>query len=131
MTPLEALLVLLAGVWAGAINTLVGSGSLVTFPVLLAVGYLGRVAEAERAAARRDALADPVGPRQGVGVAGPGGLRGALDPRRGLGRRDLRADVAGQVVGQRQVEEPLGRRLDQPRALERRDRRGAVPEPQP
>ncbi|HEU4702422.1 MAG TPA: sulfite exporter TauE/SafE family protein [Conexibacter sp.] len=39
MSPLEALLVLLAGVWAGAINTLVGSGSLVTFPVLLAVGY--------------------------------------------------------------------------------------------
>lgn len=39
MTPLEALLVLLAGVWAGAINTLVGSGSLLTFPVLLAVGY--------------------------------------------------------------------------------------------
>jgi len=31
--------VLIAGVWAGAINTLVGSGSLVTFPVLLAVGY--------------------------------------------------------------------------------------------
>ncbi|HEX7292678.1 MAG TPA: sulfite exporter TauE/SafE family protein [Conexibacter sp.] len=39
MSPLEALLVLVAGVWAGAINTLVGSGSLVTFPVLLAVGY--------------------------------------------------------------------------------------------
>lgn len=30
---------LVAGVGAGAINTLVGSGSLVTFPVLLAVGY--------------------------------------------------------------------------------------------
>jgi len=39
MTAIEALLVLVAGVWAGAINTLVGSGSLVTFPVLLAVGY--------------------------------------------------------------------------------------------
>ena len=39
MSLLEALLVLVAGVWAGAINTLVGSGSLVTFPVLLAVGY--------------------------------------------------------------------------------------------
>lgn len=39
MTPLEALLVFVAGIWAGAINTLVGSGSLVTFPVLLAVGY--------------------------------------------------------------------------------------------
>ncbi len=30
---------LLAGVGAGTINTLVGSGSLITFPVLLAVGY--------------------------------------------------------------------------------------------
>ncbi|HWT95218.1 MAG TPA: sulfite exporter TauE/SafE family protein [Solirubrobacteraceae bacterium] len=36
---LEALAVLAAGVWAGAINTVVGSGTLVTFPVLLAVGY--------------------------------------------------------------------------------------------
>jgi uncharacterized protein len=30
--------VLFAGVWAGAINTVVGSGTLVTFPVLLATG---------------------------------------------------------------------------------------------
>jgi uncharacterized membrane protein YfcA len=35
----ECLLVLAAGVFAGAINTVVGSGTLVTFPVLLAVGY--------------------------------------------------------------------------------------------
>jgi uncharacterized membrane protein YfcA len=34
----EGVLVLVAGVWAGAINTVVGSGTLVTFPVLLAVG---------------------------------------------------------------------------------------------
>jgi len=33
------LAVLAAGTWAGTINTIVGSGSLVTFPVLLAVGY--------------------------------------------------------------------------------------------
>lgn len=32
------LLVLLAGIWAGAINTVVGSGTLVTFPVLVAMG---------------------------------------------------------------------------------------------
>jgi uncharacterized protein len=31
--------VLVAGVFAGGINTIVGSGTLVTFPVLLAVGY--------------------------------------------------------------------------------------------
>jgi uncharacterized membrane protein YfcA len=36
---LECLAVLAAGVFAGAINTVVGSGTLVTFPVLLAVGY--------------------------------------------------------------------------------------------
>jgi uncharacterized membrane protein YfcA len=35
---LDALLVLLAGVGAGTINTVVGSGTLITFPVLLAVG---------------------------------------------------------------------------------------------
>jgi uncharacterized membrane protein YfcA len=36
---LECLLVLAAGMCAGAINTVVGSGTLITFPVLLAVGY--------------------------------------------------------------------------------------------
>ena len=39
MTPLEAIAVLLAGMFAGGINTVVGSGTLVTFPVLMAVGY--------------------------------------------------------------------------------------------
>jgi uncharacterized membrane protein YfcA len=39
VSPLECVLVLAAGVFAGAINTVVGSGTLVTFPVLLAVGY--------------------------------------------------------------------------------------------
>lgn len=32
------ILVMLAGVWAGAINAVVGSGTLVTFPVLVAMG---------------------------------------------------------------------------------------------
>ncbi|TNC20882.1 sulfite exporter TauE/SafE family protein [Amycolatopsis alkalitolerans] len=35
----HALVVLLAGMWAGTINTVVGSGTLVTFPVLVALGY--------------------------------------------------------------------------------------------
>lgn len=39
MTWWHALIVLLAGVWAGTINTVVGSGTLVTFPVLVALGY--------------------------------------------------------------------------------------------
>src|SRR5690242_4390778 len=39
MTVLEALAVVAAGAVAGGVNTIVGSGSLVTFPTLLAVGY--------------------------------------------------------------------------------------------
>jgi uncharacterized membrane protein YfcA len=39
MTVLEALAVLVAGAVAGGVNTVVGSGSLVTFPTLLAVGF--------------------------------------------------------------------------------------------
>ncbi|TKG73506.1 sulfite exporter TauE/SafE family protein [Prauserella endophytica] len=35
----HAVLIALAGVWAGMINTVVGSGTLVTFPVLVAFGY--------------------------------------------------------------------------------------------
>ncbi|MGW1840152.1 sulfite exporter TauE/SafE family protein [Streptomyces sp. NPDC002067] len=38
MTTWEALAVLAAGLGAGTINTVVGSGTLITFPVLLAVG---------------------------------------------------------------------------------------------
>ena len=34
----EALAVFAAGIGAGAINTIVGSGTLITFPVLLATG---------------------------------------------------------------------------------------------
>jgi uncharacterized protein len=34
----QGLLVLVGGVWAGAINTVVGSGTLITFPVLLSIG---------------------------------------------------------------------------------------------
>lgn len=33
------LVVFIAGLWAGTINTIVGSGSLVTFPVLVSLGY--------------------------------------------------------------------------------------------
>jgi len=38
VTPLEALAVAAAGVAAGAINAVVGSGTLITFPTLLAIG---------------------------------------------------------------------------------------------
>ena len=39
MDPLEALAILVAGLAAGTINTIVGSGTLITFPVLIALGY--------------------------------------------------------------------------------------------
>ncbi|WAU83444.1 sulfite exporter TauE/SafE family protein [Streptomyces sp. Qhu-G9] len=38
MTPWEAIAVFVAGVCAGGVNTVVGSGTLITFPVLLATG---------------------------------------------------------------------------------------------
>jgi uncharacterized membrane protein YfcA len=38
VTVWEGLFVFVAGIWAGTINTVVGSGTLVSFPVLLAVG---------------------------------------------------------------------------------------------
>ena len=36
---LEAVAILLAGMAAGTINTVVGSGTLITFPTLLFLGY--------------------------------------------------------------------------------------------
>ncbi|MCP2257445.1 hypothetical protein LX15_001130 [Streptoalloteichus tenebrarius] len=39
MTWWQGLIVLGAGIWAGTINAVVGSGTLVTFPVLLALGF--------------------------------------------------------------------------------------------
>ncbi|MFF2388473.1 sulfite exporter TauE/SafE family protein [Agromyces sp. NPDC058104] len=39
MSPLEFAALLLGGIAAGGINSVVGSGSLVTFPILLAFGY--------------------------------------------------------------------------------------------
>jgi uncharacterized membrane protein YfcA len=44
VTGWEAVLVVLAGIGAGGVNAVVGSGSLITFPTLLAVGYTPVVA---------------------------------------------------------------------------------------
>ena len=38
MSALDALVVVLAGIAAGTINTIVGSGTLITFPTLLLLG---------------------------------------------------------------------------------------------
>lgn len=39
MGPIDAVLVLLAGLLAGTVNTVVGAGSLITFPLLVALGF--------------------------------------------------------------------------------------------
>jgi uncharacterized membrane protein YfcA len=88
MTPLEAALVALAGVCAGAINAVVGSGTLITFPVLLALGYPPVVANASNS----------------IGLV-PGGVAGAIGYRSeltGQGKRLLRlggASLLGGVTG--------------------------------
>ncbi|GAA2108422.1 sulfite exporter TauE/SafE family protein [Actinomadura alba] len=68
MTPGEMLAVFAAGVSAGAINAVVGSGTLITFPVLLAVGLSPVTATVSNA----------------LGVI-PGSISGAVGYRRELG----------------------------------------------
>lgn len=88
LTLFEAVVVLLAGVGAGTINAVVGSGTLVTFPTLLAVGFPPVVANVSNA----------------IGLV-PGSTAGAIGYRRelrGQGGRALRygvAALAGGVVG--------------------------------
>lgn len=82
---LEVLAILLAGVAAGTINTIVGSGTLITFPVLLAFGYQPVVANVSNT----------------IGLV-PGSLSGAYGYRHelaGQGRRALRLGVASLVGG--------------------------------
>jgi uncharacterized protein len=67
----HAAAIVVAALWAGMINTIVGSGTLVTFPVLLALGYPPLTANVSN----------------GLGLV-PGSLAGALGYRRELvGRR--------------------------------------------
>ncbi len=75
MTLLEAIAVTAAGFAAGGVNTIVGSGSLITFPTLLAVGYSPVVANVSNS----------------VGLV-PGSVSGAIGYRselRGQWRRTL------------------------------------------
>ena len=85
MSVLEALAIALAGVAAGTINTIVGSGTLITFPVLLALGYPPVVANVSN----------------NVGLV-PGSLSGAWGYRNelvGQGRRVARLAVASVTGG--------------------------------
>ena len=63
----QAVAVTAAGFAAGGVNTIVGSGSLITFPTLLAVGYPSVVANVSNA----------------IGLV-PGGISGAIGYRREL-----------------------------------------------
>jgi uncharacterized membrane protein YfcA len=88
MTGAEALFVLLAGLGAGTVNSVVGSGGLITFPVLLATGMPPVTANVTNT----------------VGVL-PGAVFGAIGYRRelvGQRRRLIRlgsASLVGGVVG--------------------------------
>ena len=88
MTPLHALAIFAAGIFAGSINTVVGSGTIVTFPVLLGFGYPPVVANVSNT----------------VGLV-PGSASGALGYRRelaGQGHRLLplaAASLTGGTVG--------------------------------
>lgn len=85
MDPFEVVAIVLAGMAAGAINTIVGSGSLVTFPTLLAFGYPPLVANVSNT----------------VGLV-PGSISGAYGYRRELaGQRDraIRLGIAAGLGG--------------------------------
>ncbi|AWS40011.1 sulfite exporter TauE/SafE family protein [Streptosporangium sp. 'caverna'] len=83
MTPLGAVALFAAGIWAGGINAVVGSGSLITFPTMLALGFPPVVANVCNT----------------IGLV-PGSLTGAIGYRAELkGQRDrlLRLGVAALI----------------------------------
>src|ERR671919_428629 len=84
MTELEALAVLAAGTLAGGVNTVVGSGSLIPSPTLLAVGYPPVVANVSNC----------------VGLV-PGGVGGSFGYRRELRGQWHRCGIlaVGTVLG--------------------------------
>jgi uncharacterized membrane protein YfcA len=85
VTPLEAVAVAVAGLGAGALNAIVGSGSLLTFPTLLAIGLPPVTANVSNT----------------IGLV-PGGVSGTLGYRRELeGQRDrlVRLGVAALAGG--------------------------------
>ena len=78
MTVLEALAILGAGTVAGGVNAVVGSGSLITFPTLLAVGYAPVTANVSNT----------------VGLV-PGGVSGMVGYRRELRGQWRRSAILG------------------------------------
>jgi uncharacterized membrane protein YfcA len=88
MTWFEALFVLMAGVGAGTINAVVGSGTLLTFPALLAVGLPPVLAN----------VSNTIGLSPGT-AAGAIGYRRELEGQRGRLLRLIPASLLGGIVG--------------------------------
>jgi uncharacterized membrane protein YfcA len=84
----EAIAILAAGFWAGMINVVVGSGTLVTFPTLLLFGYPPLVAN----------VSNNIG-LVGGGITGTFGYRRELAGRGRELRRLLPASVLGGITG--------------------------------
>ena len=88
MDPLEALAIFAAGIAAGAINAVVGSGTLITFPVLVALGYQPLIAN----------VSNNIGLVPGA-VAGVYGYRRELDGQRSRVVRLGAFSVLGGIAG--------------------------------
>jgi uncharacterized membrane protein YfcA len=88
VSPLHATLILLAGVAAGGINAVVGSGSLITFPALVALGYPPVVSN----------VANNIGLVPGS-IAGAFGYRRELRGRVGSVLRLASASLLGALIG--------------------------------
>jgi uncharacterized membrane protein YfcA len=80
VSPADAVIIFAAGLAAGTINTIVGSGSLITFPTLLALGYTPVVANVSNT----------------VGLV-PGSLSGAVGYRKELEGQRSRLITLGAV----------------------------------
>jgi uncharacterized protein len=85
---LEPLAILAAGFWAGMINVVVGSGTLVTFPTLLLFGYPPLVAN----------VSNNIG-LVGGGISGTWGYRHELTGKSDQLRRLLPASALGGITG--------------------------------
>ena len=88
MQVLPGLAIAAAGASAGVINAIVGSGSLITFPVLLALGYPPLTAN----------ISNNIGLVPG-GVSGTWGYRRELSGQRPVLRRLIPMSVLGSITG--------------------------------
>lgn len=88
VTPLEVIAILVAGVGAGAINAIVGSGTLITFPTLVAFGFPPVTAT----------MSNAIGLVAG-GVSGTWGYRRELAGQGPRLRWQIPASLCGAVLG--------------------------------